>query len=129
MDSGNQRREPDIKASRAFGTLYSPLNFGAGWVGTLGPGPHGATNLYRQVGRQQHEQSAVTGLLIKWAASSKKPAEIGVDTDILYSKNQREAMLSEKTNSRTGQRALAETTTREFEDVRFHLVSNSVFTT
>jgi hypothetical protein len=80
------------------------------------------------VGRQQqqHEHSAVPGLLIERAESSIEPAKMGVNRGIQYSKNQREAL---EFNSRTGQRALAETkTTREFEDGRIHLVSNSVYT-
>jgi hypothetical protein len=45
------------------------------------------------VGRQQqHEHSAVPGLQIERAESSIKPAEMGVNRDIQYSKNQREAL-------------------------------------
>jgi hypothetical protein len=54
MDSVNRRREADVKAKRAFGTLDSPMNFWeVGWIRTLTPGPHESAELYLQVRGQQ----------------------------------------------------------------------------
>jgi hypothetical protein len=77
---------------------------------------------------RRQQQGAVRGPLIERPESSNDRAEKGVDTGILYSKNQWMCFCWKKQKSRTGQRALAATaTTRDFDVDSFHLGSNSVF--
>jgi hypothetical protein len=90
--------------------------------------PHGFQPRRTSALHRQPQQCAVPGSLNMRPKSSNSRKELGADTGILCSKNQWEAIALEETKSRTGQRALAETTTtRDFNEGSFHLGSTLFF--
>ena len=81
IDTGNRRKEADLKASRAFGTLDSPLNF----VFLYREGIQPRSKSARQRQQQQH---AVPRLPATETERSSVSAEMCVCTVILYLKFQ-----------------------------------------
>jgi hypothetical protein len=77
IDSGNRRREADIKASRAFVTLDSPLNFAFLF-------PEGIQSWNKSARHRQQQQCAVPGLPATKAERSSVSAEMGVCKVILF---------------------------------------------